>query len=283
MTGKLEFIKPGLFTSVQDLGRTGFRNMAIPNGGSLDQLAAQRANLMLNNSSDSPVLECTQMGPVILFHGPCTVSFAGANTEIKLNNVIVKSSVLNIIADDLLDLRKIKMGNRLYIGIKNGFQYPQLFDSTSPVSGLSRKLRFQKGDLLNFEIVESSNTTNSVLKPIDYLNPSTIKCTPGPEYQLLSEEQLGQLFQEDFSILPTANRMAFPLVGQTNILKNELKIITSPVIPGIVQLTPAGQLVVLMRDAQTTGGYPRILVLTEQSINELAQLRGISKFRFEIL
>jgi len=76
--------------------------------------------------------------------------------------------------------------------------------------------------------------------------------------------------------------MAYPLTPKNDSLKHTFSLLTSPVVPGVVQLTPDGQLIVLMRDAQTTGGYPRILVVTETGMNQLAQMGGGKAISFLI-
>jgi len=118
-----------------------------------------------------------------------------------------------------------------------------------------------------------------IKKPLLFQEP-TIRTIPGPEHHLLSAGQKEILKNTSFKILPNATRMAYPLFPKMDTLKHKRSLITSPVIPGVVQLTPNGQLIVLMRDAQTTGGYPRVLVLTEKGINQLAQMRAGMEINF---
>ena len=112
--------------------------------------------------------------------------------------------------------------------------------------------------------------TNAGLKfNEDYLKTSEIEVYEGPEFKFLSETQKEHLRNSTFSIDQNNNRMAIQLQEQ---LQNDLKpIITGPVVPGTVQLTPSGKLIVLMRDCQTTGGYPRILQLSDKGIRTIAQ------------
>ena len=101
------------------------------------------------------------------------------------------------------------------------------------------------------------------------MTAKTIEVFPGPEFEILSEDQRSNLFQQEFTIDKNNNRMAIQLNEE---VKNNLdSIITGPVIPGTVQLTPAGKLIVLMKDCQTTGGYPRVLHLSEKSLNIISQ------------
>lgn len=272
---KLEFIQPGLFTSLQDQGRIIGRNWGIPEGGAMDRLSARRANLILNNPPDLPVLEITGIGPTLFCHAEGQLALAGAPIPIfKNKKKLADPRLINFQAGDLLKFGSIKDGFITYISIKNGFQNKTLFGSVSPVARLSPAMRFEKGDLLFFEPTAPLPVTNARLKTSLILRDNTIKTIPGPEFDLLSQEQQTILKNTNFIISSIATRMAYPLLPKIEILKHSLSLLTSPVVPGVVQLTPAGQLIVLMRDAQTTGGYPRVLVVTEAGINQLAQMRG---------
>ena len=113
------------------------------------------------------------------------------------------------------------------------------------------------------------------------LTSGIIEVFKGPEYELLTIEQQIKLQDEEFTISNLYDRMAYQ-IGE--LLPNHLKsIITSPVLPGTVQLTPSGNIIILMRDCQTTGGYPRIFQLKENSINVLAQKYQGNTIRFRLL
>ena len=108
---------------------------------------------------------------------------------------------------------------------------------------------------------------------------SQIEVFKGPEFELLEKSLQKALFAKSFSIAPTSNRMA---ISFNERLPNTLKgIVTAPVIPGTVQLTPNGNLIALMRDCQVTGGYPRVLQLSEKGISALAQKRPGAEIGFE--
>ena len=107
-----------------------------------------------------------------------------------------------------------------------------------------------------------------------------IKVFRGPEFNCLNKESINKLKNQEFSI-GINNRMAYNLKEKIEAGVNS--IISSGVIPGTVQLTPSGQIIILHRDCQTTGGYPRILQLAEKSLNNLAQLRTGDKIKFELV
>ena len=86
---------------------------------------------------------------------------------------------------------------------------------------------------------------------------------------MLRNEEKEALFQKEFSIDQNNNRMAIQL--KEELINNLDPIITGPVLPGTVQLTPSGKLIVLMRDCQTTGGYPRVLQLSSSGMDVISQ------------
>ena len=129
-------------------------------------------------------------------------------------------------------------------------------------------------DLKNFAQKEKK-------KPVNPINCIKIEVYRGPEFDKLSKIQKENLFNTLFTISNFNNRMAVRLKEK---FKNELsQIWTAPVIPGIVQCTPDGSLIILMRDAQVTGGYPRILQLNNNSLNLLSQKNTEDKIRFKLL
>ena len=275
MEHKLEFIQPGLYTSLQDQGRTMGRNWGVPQGGAMDRLSARRANLKLNNAPNLPVLEITGMGPTFRAHGNGQLALAGASIAVFQNHQKLDDpEIFNFQNGDILKFGNTSGGFRTYLSIQNGFKTKSLFGSVSPVAGISPAMRFKKGDLLYFEASTPLPTTNARLKKSLLLKDKTIKTMAGPEYKNLSAHQQSILKETTFTISPTSSRMAYSITPKIDILQHSISLLTSPVVPGVVQLTPAGQLIVLMRDAQTTGGYPRVLVVTEEGLNRLGQMRG---------
>ena len=144
-------------------------------------------------------------------------------------------------------------------------------ESYSWYDGLTKDFRLKKGMKLNYQS-ESSATgeTNSSLKlDTQYLKSDEVEVYPGPEFDHLTATQQNHIFGSYFKTDESSNRMAVQL---KELLQNNLQaIVTSPVMPGTVQLTPSGKIIILMRDCQTTGGYPRILQLSEKGIQVLSQ------------
>ena len=146
--------------------------------------------------------------------------------------------------------------------------------------GITENFRLVDGAIVNVvkpsKIKGSSNV--SVKTHFPHFNEVFIEAFKGPEFEKLGHKQAEMLVNTEFTISKEHSRMAYQL---DQIISNKMDpIITSLVLPGTVQLTPSGKLIVLMRDCQTTGGYPRILQLNENGINRLSQKNTGQKIRF---
>ncbi|MAT90386.1 MAG: allophanate hydrolase [Flavobacteriaceae bacterium] len=276
----IEVLHPGLWTSIQDKGRYGYRKIGVPLSGAMDQVAAAAANKILDNDPNAAVLECTFMGPKLRFHHETCVAMTGAPFPMTLNGTPLQNKTLHRInSGDTLTFGTTQQGRYGYLAVKGGITTEVIMGSRSQYPGITKRVRLQKGDQLSIGI----DGTLQEEPVYQFEMPSeamVIPATPGPEFGLLSAEAQRQLTEQWFPIHPQSNRMAFVLESEKPIRVPE--IITGPVQPGTVQITPSGRCMVLMRDCQTTGGYGRVLQLPESSINTLSQVQPKSKIRFQL-
>lgn len=281
MKAEIEVMQPGLFSTIQDFGRRGFQKYGVPLSGVMDRIALKTANLILQNQADAAVMEITQMGPKLKFSAATKIAICGAYLSPKLNNVeIDNNEVVKINKDDVLSFGKPILGTRAYLAVLDGFKTEKVLGSRSWYEDLTLHYKLEKGMKLQYEASEEAkHETYAALKfDNSYLNSEEVEVFPGPEYDKLSETLKSHLRQSKFSIDKNNNRMAIQL---NEILENDLDpIITGPVLPGSVQLTPGGKLIVLMRDCQTTGGYPRVLQLSETGMNTIAQKKAGDGIKF---
>lgn len=268
----LKVIKSGFYSTIQDHGRFGYREYGVPVSGAMDLYSSQFANVLLGNSEDAAVLEMTMFGGVFQFSKPTLIAISGANMSPKLNNKIIKQNIaIKVKENDILSFGRVTEGFRTYLSVKNGFQSHTVMESHSQYSSITALSVINNGNTLSYNSIDNEfNEPNASVKYDDSILSSKIIDTfTGPEFNQLSDEQKDFLFNSEMNVTKYNNRMAYQLQP---LIKNDLKpILTSPVLPGTVQLTPKGNLIILMRDCQTTGGYPRILQMTEKSINILSQ------------
>lgn len=268
----IKVLHPGFFNTIQDKGRKGFAEFGVPNSGVMDSYAADFANHILNNSLNDALLEISFGGCILQFLENTTICISGADFSPQLNQMkVTLHKKVEVQKNDILSFGKRNFGAYSYLAVKGGFQTEVKFKSRSFFQNITQQNYLKKGDLLPIlSFDEKISKSNAYLKFSDYYFKSKeIYCDKGPEFDLLNDFQKRILLENSFTISKDINRIGYKL---EEFLENNLpQILTSAVLPGTVQLTPSGKLIVLMRDCQVTGGYPRILQLSEKSINQFAQ------------
>lgn len=278
----LEVLQSGLYTSIQDLGRFGYRKFGVPVSGVMDEYHAVLANRLLGNDENAAVLEMTLQGPSLYFHETTQIVICGADLSPTLNRASLRLNFpVNVSKGDQLDFGARKQGVRSYLAIQHGFQTNKVLKSRSFYDGITENARIQKGDFIPYQATATKIQSFANIKlRRDLFSESEINVYKGPEFDLLSTQQQKQLFNTTFSV-GLNNRMAYQL---NELVENKCpSIITSAVLPGTIQLTPSGTLIILMKDCQTTGGYPRILQLDAASISILSQKHTRDFVKFKML
>lgn len=279
----IKVLKSGLYTSIQDLGRFGYRNYGVPVSGAMDKYHSQLANQLLNNDKAAAVLEITLQGPQLLFEQDTKIVITGANLSPYLNQQLIKhNEVIAIAEGDVIEFHKRIYGSRTYLAIEGGIQTPVVMGSRSFYKSITEIALVNKKDRISYlPMKHKKQPSYTSMRVSQELFESTVlRVFKGPEFEFLSKEQQQSIEQQEFTI-GLNNRMAYQL---SEAFENNLpSIITSGVLPGTVQLTPSGKLIILMADSQTTGGYPRVLQLDQQGINILSQKIKGDKISFQIL
>ena len=275
----IEILDPGYYITIQDMGRFGYSNYGVPQSGCMDILSAKNANLILSNSVSEPLFEISIMGGKFLFKEKTEIALSGALFEVMLNKESVSNNLLiQANKGDILNFGRAIKGNRIYLAVKGGVDYKSVMGSSSMYKGISEDFIVRKKDVFKFS-QNPSNKSNYDKVDLNIFD-EILYVFKGPEFKLLTNSDKNLLFDKYFSV-SSNNRMGYFLKEKLN--SNTNSIITSPTIPGIVQLTPGGDLIILMKDGQVTGGYPRILQLDEKSISCLSQKNTGNKFIFKFI
>ena len=279
----IKVLHPGFYSTIQDFGRMGYQEFGIPYSGVLDRKAATLANKLLGNKAHEAVLEMTMTGAKLEFETATCIAICGAHMSPKLNSeTITLNKIQQVKPKDVLSFGKLSTGFRCYLGVLGGFKTETVMKSKSMYQKLTKQSMLCKNDEIQISEARIANYKQHASMRFDssYINSNTIEVYKGPEFEFLSKNQQNELFSKPYTISKDNNRMAYQL---QETLQNELNpIITSAVIPGTVQLTPSGKLIILMRDCQTTGGYPRVLQIMESSIDVLAQKFTGNTIKFEL-
>lgn len=277
----VEVLRAGLYTSIQDSGRPGFRASGVPLSGPMDQLSAQFANMLLNNPYEAAVLEFVWPAPKLRFLQPSAIAVAGANFRCYVNGE-PQASIIYLDHHDELTFSPPTVGVWGYLAVEGGWQTERVLDSRSQYRGITTTGKLHSSDMIPIPMAKASRIPRKTSVTLDtsHFERSHISCQEGPDGHLFGESKQPSWGSIPLSISPKSNRMAYILDGLEGISLPE--IITAPVQPGTVQITPSGDCIVLMRDAQTTGGYARVLQLPEKSISQLAQKRAGEKVYLEL-
>lgn len=278
----LKVLKSGFYTTIQDTGRFGLRDKGVPISGIMDMETVSKLNALLENKEDAAVLEITMTGPTLEFEEDTFITLGGAEFSITLNNEPIDSfTVIKIKAGDILSYGRLKKGFRGYLAIKGGFKSDKVLNSRSYYPSINPKGIIKDRALIPYEKTDTFKPKLSEMKVDDLLDENIVQVGKGPEFMLLSDKQLEYLFFKEFTVANENNRMAYQLNEELS--GHKVSMLTSATLPGTVQFTPSGKLIILMKDGQTTGGYPRILQLTDKAISILAQKKAGDTIKFKLI
>lgn len=281
-----EVLKAGIFTSLQDKGRFSFTHLGVTNSGFMDEYAAQAANKLLDNSLDTNLLEIAFPNVELKASKNSTVSITGAYCDFYINNKVKKTWQAHNIKDgDILKIGKIHQGQRVYLAVKDGFSIPKEFGSNSTtikesLGGLNGK-QIKDGDVLPFrasfkEIEKRWHRDNL---PV-YKKELTLRVVLSYQEESFSKEEKEKFFSSEYEVTPDFNRMACKLKGTP--IKSSLDGIISEAISfGSIQIPKDGQPIILLKERQTIGGYPKVGSVLNIDCFKLAQMKIGSKIRFE--
>jgi len=279
----IEILKAGLLSSIQDLGRFGYRDQGVPLSGAMDQYSTVFANQLLGNREELAVIEFILQGARIHFQQSCRIAISGLEWNIELNGESISlNQAIDVPKDSVLHCKQAKAGMYAYLAIEGGFESEKVLGSHSYYPTFLNSAKLENGQTL--DIKGSKRESKSLRSKINYqesvIASNKLEVFKGPEFELLDPAMQKLVKEGSFTLSKDSNRMAYILDHQLNLKTPE--IITAPVEPGTVQLTPSGKMVILMRDAQTTGGYARILQLSPMAINQLAQKRPAEAVDFTL-
>lgn len=283
-------------TTLQDTGRQGFRDIGIATGGAMDVFAMKVSNFLLGNDENAAVIEINFPAPEILFQQNALISLTGADLSAAVSTTAVPLwRPFLIEKDSVLKFKQPVYGSKTYLAVQGGWQSEKWLGSHSThlkVSAGGHEGRaLQKNDVILFKENNFSPSGDKILNwhvsehELDkiYLPSNTIRCIQGVEWNLLNKTSQQNFEKNDFNITNQSDRMGYRLNGISLSLLHPTEIVSSAVDAGTIQLLPDGNLIVLMADHQTTGGYPRIASVIKADLPKLSQLNPGQKISFRII
>ena len=299
----LRILRPGLLTTVQDLGRFGYQQDGIIVSGAMDAQALRVGNLLVGNEENAAGLEITLLGLRIRFEADHLIALTGAHLSPTLDGQPVgRHRAVWVAAGTELAFGPAVAGCRAYLAVAGGATVPLVLGSRStylragfgghagrasragdalPVGETSAIGRAISQQLARSGApwAAASFTPDPALSPRPRHRP-VLRAVRGPEYGQFSAESQRAFWEEPFTITPEADRMGYRLQGQPLARRDETELLSSAVTFGTVQVPAGGQPIALLADHQTTGGYPRLAQVISVDWPALAQAAPGQQLRF---
>ena len=266
----LSIVRPGMLTTVQDLGRWGYQSRGVPVSGALDWFSHRLANRLLGNADNAATLEVTMMGPHLRFERETAFAVTGADFRLTLDDTTVEMNRrIEARAGALLRFGERFRGARAYFAVSGGIEVPEVLGSRS--THLLTGMGGHQGRALRAgDVLEAGNQGAAGLLVV------RAKTVPDPVSRLrvipVDEKLAASLTAQKFQVSPRSDRMGYRLEGATTPIESAGELISSAVPTGAIQVPPTGQPILLMNDRATTGGYAIAAVVIAADLPLAAQL-----------
>ena len=280
--------KPGLLTTIQDLGRPNAMAAGVPSGGAMDRFAHRAANLLAGNDEGAATLECTLSGPELVALRPSLVAITGADFDPHVNGRPVPMWTGVFVSEgDVLRFAGRRWGARCYIAVAGAIAGDRWLGSMSTNLLLARGgmhgRRLSAGDVISVagqQAAPAISGRHVALHELpDYAN-HTLAAIGGPHVTRLGTESHKTLFGSAFQVSRDADRMGYRLEGPRLELSGD-ELLSFGLVFGALQVPRSGQPILLMADHQTAGGYPVILGVTRAALPLAAQLLPGDRLTFK--
>lgn len=277
-SGFIRVLRPGLLTTVQDLGRWGYQAIGVPVAGPMDWFSHRLANMAVGNAETAATLEITLIGPDLVFDVAATIAICGAEFEIAVDGrQITMDAAVQVPSGARVVFGRRRRGARAYLAVAGGVLTPPVLGSraTHLVSGMGghEGRALVAGDRLpiapparEVPVTRASGLT------LPAAGRARLRLLPGPQVEWFDQQALAVLTSVSFRISPRSNRMGYRLEGPPLARATEGEPISEPLAMGVIQVPSAGEPILLMADRQTAGGYPKIAVVISADLPIAAQL-----------
>lgn len=288
--------QPGLLTSVQDRGRTGYYHLGIPQGGALDQYSYELANALVGNRQGEAVLECTYLGPSFEVLDDTQMAVTGAPVDVMVNGEKQPEwATIDLAAGDIVTFGFLSQGARFYIAFGGGVDVPEVLGSRStyPLGALGgfegRKL--EQGDVVPLGVPHGVRYELSEEHRPSFGSEFTYRVVLGLYNHLLDDQGLKNLTEEEWALTPVADRAGLRFDGPGVSWKEREQpfgagsdpsnIVDAGYAVGSIQIPGGSQPIVLHRDAVSGGGYAMVATVISADMDVVARAQPGAKVRFE--
>ncbi|MGJ8680061.1 biotin-dependent carboxyltransferase family protein [Paraglaciecola sp.] len=292
----IQCIKPGMQTSLQDIGRVKLMHWGIANTGAMDRLSMVLANKIIANPDNHPVLEICLIGPSLLFSQAMSIAICGAEFKVVLENdkgshVISNNQNIKISAGDKLIFGKRLQGARAYLAFSGKVNLTKTFNSFS--THFQAQFGGYHGRALNIhdviDMYDCEVRTEQTIAPLpssalltapQYSGKYILRCTSSVETNLFKQHQINSFYSTKYTVSSASNRMGLRLEGESLESLAIPDITSSGLLTGSIQIPPNGLPIISSVDGQTIGGYPRIANVISADQFTLGQLVAGDQIQF---
>lgn len=292
MTAALKVVRPGLFDTLQDLGRTGFMALGMPTAGAMDRVGLRLANALLGNPPGMAAVEIGVMGPDLLIEADSArVALVGPLSPALIEGPDTPPRPLESDRTHLLKRGQIlRVGmsegsSTAYLAVAGGFALPPFMGSLSTyaragVGGLDGR-KLGQGDSLPLARMQATpGDERKLAAPFDY-GSGPIRMVWGPQEEYFTADGRRTFTESEYRVSKEADRMGIRFEGPTIEHSKGADIISDGIGPGAIQVPGAGLPIVLLADRQTVGGYPKIATVASVDLPRLGRLLPGQTVRFQ--
>lgn len=277
-------IKPGFYSSVQDAGRFGFASVGLSKSGVMDEHAYRWANYLLDNAQTDAVLEITFGDCVLEAQAQTQIAVTGADMQLQINDAPkLNWRSYRINTGDLVRFKTAQVGMRAYLAVNGGFQTPIWFNARAVNKREHIGAVLSADDSLPYLAIDADVADRSV--PVDYQpdyqKPLVLHMLPSYQFELFTPDQIKTFFKNTYQISTDSDRTGYRLKGEP-ISDVPAKMTSEGMVVGSVEITSKGLPIVLLNDAPTIGGYPKIGTVVSEDLAKLVQRQPNTEVRFTL-
>ena len=282
-------LQPGLYTTVQDEGRSKYLAFGMPRAGVMDRYSARMANLLCGNPFSAAVLEMTLAGAAFQFEKAGRIAVCGVAAALKLNEKNIQMwAAVDVLAGDILEIGAMTGGCRNYLAISGGIDVPIVMDSRATysragiggVEGRALKTgdRISVGQALPLTAVPVALTAEFI--PV-MGSEIAVRVLLGPQEELFTAQGVETFLNSCYTVSNDVDRMGYRLEGPAIAHVHGADIISDALAPGAVQIPGNGNPIVMMVDCGTTGGYAKIATVISSDLAKIAQAQPQDRLKFD--
>ena len=280
-----EVIHPGMQTTIQDLGRPGFMKYGTPTSGAADRFSTRVANWLVGNAAHAALLEITLFRLELLARNNLIIAITGGNLSPVVNgNPLPMWQAMAIRKGERVLFRARKQGLRAYLAVQGGFSGPVFLGSRSTfVRGLMGA-PLQAGDILKIDEPEEKSIplkklSQEMIPPSSTQNP--LRVILGPQEDRFTRGGIETFLSSVYKVTSQSDRMGYRLEGPKIEHLKGADIISEPIARGAIQVPGDGLPIILLWDAQVSGGYTKIANIISADLDRLAQVIPGEALRFK--